>query len=107
MSTKTNCGKAKPSLNDATRAQLLKAYNIGPILSRRILESRPFTNWKHVEETVVQIGPERIKSLKSKFELDEPGPEAEVKTKRDEPEAEVKTKLEAQVEDQQSQEVHN
>ena len=60
--------KTKPNLNEATRTQLLKVDNIGPILSDRLLANLPFESWRQVEK-LNEVGPHRISKLKAEFDI--------------------------------------
>ena len=93
---------SKPSLNEATQTQLMKVPNIGPILSARLLENMPFTSWKQVEK-LVEIGPVRIKSLKTQFDIQVKVEDQRVKVEDKSQRPKLEIGVQVKVEDQQEE----
>ena len=99
----------KPSLNDATMAQLKRVPQIGQTLAKRIVQHSPFHEWAEVER-LFSIGPVRMNNLKLVFVLEETirdAKENETKDKREEPESIVgvgdKAKQDAALDDERKQ----
>ena len=56
-------------LNQASQKQLMKVPGIGKVLSKRLIQSRPFASWSEVDK-VAQIGAKRLESLREAFVLE-------------------------------------